>query len=178
MRVVGVDPGNKGAFALFDSETNSMSVIDVPIFRYETTKARTKIDAYGVTSILRHYSPDHVYIEEVFSSPQMGVTSAFNFGNGKGMLEGVCAALDLPLTMVKPTQWKREMRIPADKKAAVMRASQLMPKLAHHFRGPRGAAMDGRAEAGLLAIYGAMDVGCPPSAAVIEVEYDDVASLK
>lgn len=159
MIITGIDPGNAGAFAFIDVENNTIEIIDMPVFEFYTTKKRVQIDPYTISNILRERNIEHVYMEEVFSSPQMGVTSAFSFGNGKGMIEGVTAALQLPMTQVKPAAWKKAMKVPADKRAAVKRASQLLPAASGTFVGPRGGIIDGRAEAALLALYGAFELG-------------------
>ncbi len=162
----GVDPGLSGAIAVLDPDSARMCIIDMPIFEFETNKTRKRVDPYGIIEFLRTRPLANIYIEEVNSSPQQGVVSAFSFGMGRGLLLGLMAGLGIPLTEVKPTQWKKDLRVPADKKAAVLRASQLLPAMAPQFRGPRGGTLDGRAEAALLALYGAMDLGRAPSTPV------------
>lgn len=164
--ILGIDPGNNGALAFLDVTDAKVRLVDMPTFEFETTKKRVKIDPYSIVEEIRRQDVTHIYLEEVFSSPQMGVTSSFNFGEGKGMIEGIAAMGDIPLTQVKPTRWKKDMRVPADKRAACQRASQLIPGAAPHFKGPRGGILDGRAEAALLALYGALELGCAPTAPV------------
>ena len=136
----------------------------MPVNEFATkTKNKSEVDPFGIVYELGQQDVEHVYLEEVFSSPQMGVTSSFNFGEGKGMIRGVLAALQLPLTQVKPQKWKKDMRVLADKKAAVMRASQLIPGAAPVFKGPRGGTYDGRAEAAIIALYGALELGRHPT---------------
>lgn len=161
--IVGIDPGNSGAFAFLDVDACTIRLVDMPTFEFETNKKRVSIDAYGIVAEMQRQPIHHIYLEEVFASPQMGVVSAFNFGEGKGKIEGIAAALAIPLTQVKPTRWKKDMRVPADKRAACQRASQLIPNAAPFFKGPRGGILDGRAEAALLALYGALELGCSPS---------------
>jgi len=161
--VVGIDPGNSGALAFLSYENAAIRILDMPTFEFMTTKNRTEIDPYAIAEALKAHDVEHVYMEEVFSSPQMGVTSAFNFGQGKGMIRGVVAALGAPITQIKPSKWKKDMHVPADKKAACARASQLIPGAATAFKGPRGGTLDGRAEAALLALYGALELGRVPS---------------
>ena len=168
--IVGCDPGLNGAFAFLDCQENTIRLVDMPVFEFETTKTRKVIDAYSIVQEMNKETISHMYLEEVFSSSQMGVVSAFSFGRGKGVLEGICAALEVPLTQVKPTRWKKEMRVPADKRAACERASQLIPGAASYFKGPRGGILDGRAEAALLALYGALELGCAPTAPVTVLE--------
>lgn len=169
--IVGIDPGNSGALAFLDTDAATVRIVDMPTFEFETTKKRVSIDPYSIVAEMQQYDDiAHVYIEEVFSSPQMGVVSAFNFGEGKGILKGIVAAMNVPFTQVKPARWKKDMKVPADKRASVQRASQLFPGAAPAFKGPRGGIFDGRAEAALLALYGALELGCAPTAPVTLVE--------
>ena len=160
--ICGCDPGNSGAFAFLNTDACTVSLFDMPVLEYETTKKRITINEHSIAALMQQFEIHHVYMEEVFSSPQMGVTSAFNFGEGKGKIEGVLAALGIPMTPIKPVRWKKDMRVPADKRASVMRASQLIPGAALYFTGPRGGILDGRAEAAMLALYGALELGCAP----------------
>lgn len=160
--ILGIDPGNKGALAFLHPEEGFLRIEDMPTFEFFTNKNRVKTDAVSIVDLISDMDVGHVYIEDVASSPQMGVTSAFSFGEGKGIIIGICAGLGKPITMVKPTQWKKAMRVPADKAATTHRASQLFPLVAHRFRGPRGAALDGRAEAALIALYAAMELSMTP----------------
>lgn len=176
--IVGIDPGNKGALAFLDPENARMRVFDMPTFVYETTKTRTAIDPYSLVVELGAQPVSSIYLEEVFASSQMGTVSAFNFGQGKGMLLGIAAALQIPVTQVKPAMWKKAMRVPADKRAAVQRACQLFPAFTTTFKGPRGGVMDGRAEAALVALYGAMELGRAPTAPVSIWEPSDEQESK
>ena len=159
--LVGIDPGNEGALAFLDPEAGTIRFVDMPIFEWETTRKRKKIDGYTIVHELEKQPVEHIYLEEVWSSPQMGVVSAFSFGNGRGIIEGIAAGLKIPMTQVKPAKWKKDLKVPADKKAAVQRATQLLPAAGPSFRGPRGGVIDGRAEAALLAFYGCLDMNFP-----------------
>lgn len=171
--IVGIDPGNHGALAFLDIDNNRMRIVDMPTFVYETTKKRVKTDPYTIVRELLTQPIANLYLEEVHASTQMGTVSAFSFGEGKGILLGAAAALGIPTTMVKPTQWKKQMRVPADKRAAVQRASQLFPAVSPLFKGPRGGVFDGRAEAALIALFGAMELGRSPTAPITLWEIDN-----
>lgn len=164
--VLGVDPGLQGALAFFDPENARMRIIDMPTFEFETTRKRVKVDPYTIVREMQAQPISNFYLEEVAASPQMGTVSAFSFGEGKGILLGAAAAQGVPITQVKPAQWKKLMRVPADKRAAVQRASQLFPAVSSLFKGPRGGVFDGRAEAALIALFGAMELGRSPTAPV------------
>lgn len=163
MKACGIDPGNEGAIAFLDTEACTLDVYDMPLFEWETTRRRKKVDQYALAEMFATHDPIHAYVEEVWSSPQQGVVSAFSFGLGRGIIEGVLAAQGIAMTQPKPAKWKKEMRAPADKKASVQRASQLLPGASGAFRGPRGGTLDGRAEAALLALYGALELGHTPT---------------
>jgi len=169
--LVGIDPGLNGAIAFLDPDACEIRILDMPVNEFVAGKKnKSEIDPYGIAGAFRDQGIAHVYIEEVFSSPQMGVVSAFNFGEGKGMVRGVIAALGIPMTQVKPQKWKKDLRVPADKKGAVKRAVELIPDAAPKFKGPRGGLYDGRAEAAMIALYGAFDLGRTPTRPVEIVE--------
>ena len=154
MKVLGCDPGAQGAFALIDTEACTIALIDMP--KEAGTKNREATSAAGVAAILRAAQPDAVFIEEVHSSPQMGVASAFSFGKALGIVHGAAYGRDVMLTPVRPQEWKAKTLTPKDKKQATTRATQLFPSARAAFYGPRGGAYDGRAEAAILAFYGCL----------------------
>lgn len=178
--ILGIDPGLSGALAFLDPERAMMRIVDMPTFEFETTRRRVKVDPYSVAREMLSQPIANMYMEDVAASPQMGTVSAFSFGEGKGILLGVAAATGVPMTQIKPAQWKKLMRVPADKRATVQRASQLFPAVSPLFRGPRGGTYDGRAEAALIALFGAMELGRTPTAPVTiwEQHLEDPVSTK
>jgi crossover junction endodeoxyribonuclease RuvC len=62
------------------------------------------------------------------------------------------AALGVPVTLVTPNEWKRSFRLGPDKNEARLIAARLVPLSAARFS---RVADDGRAEAALLALFGA-----------------------
>jgi len=73
----------------------------------------------------------HAYIEQVSSSPQMGVVSAFTFGNGFGHLEMALTAAGIPFTRVRPQVWQKELGCltKGDKNITKRKAQELFPSL-------------------------------------------------
>jgi hypothetical protein len=69
-----------------------------------------------------------------------------------GVTLGILAALHLPYTIVAAAQWKKFLRVSANKEAARARATELLPGAAHQWRRKRDY---NRAEAALVALYGA-----------------------
>lgn len=71
------------------------------------------------------------YLEEVSSSPQMGVVSAFTFGRGYGKLEMALLAAEIPTDKVRPAVWQKALRClsKGDKNVTKARAQELFPSL-------------------------------------------------
>lgn len=151
MKICGIDPGVGGAFALIENE-QVLAIEDMPTFMAGGKKStRKSVNADGVSTILREWQPDHVFIELVGSRPGEGHVGAFSFGDSAGVLRGAAAALLLPVTRVPPAQWKQALKVPAAKDGARARATQLLPRAAVHWKRKMD---DGRAEAALIALWG------------------------
>lgn len=168
-RVLGIDPGIKGALALIDCDLWTFSILDMPL--EAGVKGKDKVSAMGLINAIRDADADHAYLEEVTASPQQGVTSAFSFGDGYGCARTACLAGGCSTWLVRPQVWKTAMRAPKDKKQATTRAAQLVPAAHALIYGPRGGALDGRAEALLLAFYGVLNLKFQPARALRLVEY-------
>jgi len=71
------------------------------------------------------------YLEQVHSSPQMGVKSAFTFGNGFGHLEMALTAAGIPFERVRPQVWQKAMgcMTKGDKSVSKRRAQELFPSI-------------------------------------------------
>ena len=149
--IIGCDPGAKGAIA-FLADGKIEAVFDMPADEVKVGgKLRSRVSAARLAALLLFPRADHVYIENVNARPMEGAAGAFAFGKACGVLEGVCAALGLPCTLITPAEWKRAIRCPADKGAARKRACELFPASAAMFARVRD---DGRAESAMLALYG------------------------
>lgn len=168
-----VDPGFSGAIAIL-ADGKFEAVIDMP------TMARAskgnEIDGAALAAIFRKYrafhpgSEDMVVIEQVNAMPpgkdkktgverKMGSSSAFNFGEGFGVIKGVVQTLALPMTFVYPQRWKSSFGlIGRDKDVARTLAIQRIPAAADLLKRKKDI---GRADALLIAMhaYGVMMVG-------------------
>lgn len=165
MFVLGIDPGLEGALSYIDGERAKLVSIQMPYFEKTGSNKKTKkfIDSSKIVDILNaNPTPAYAFMEQVASSPQMGVVSAFSFGEGYGKIQGILAALGIPLTLVPPQTWKKSLNAPKDKKEAIARANQLFP----------GASFrkDGLAEASLITLYGYMSLGQPLKERIERVE--------
>ncbi|HYH38275.1 MAG TPA: hypothetical protein VD860_08645 [Azospirillum sp.] len=148
--LLGVDQGKHGALAFFEPETGALDVHDMPLAK--DGRGRQVIDRVALALLLDRQDITHAWVEQVGVMPGEGAVGAFSFGLGCGLLLGILAANFTPTTTVTPQVWKRALRVPADKSAARLRASELLPRHAAHWPLVKH---DGRAEAALLALYGA-----------------------
>jgi crossover junction endodeoxyribonuclease RuvC len=137
--IVGIDPGLSGALFFLDSGCPSTGeAVDLPVH------------------VLTRGGKKKRELEQVGAMPGQGVSSTFALGKGFGVLIGVIASRSIPLTLVPPVRWKRALGVPKAKDGARARASQLLPEAAHQWRLKKH---DGRAEAALIALYGARQLG-------------------
>lgn len=149
MRVLGLDPGINGAYALWDGF--DLIVMDVPACK--SSGRGREVDWIELTDTfdVLFAEVDHAYIEKVGAGPKDGRTSAFNFGYTAGAQRMVVTVRKFPVTEVTPTVWKTSMGLSSDKKKSLALAKQMFPRHAHLFGRSKD---DGRAEAALLAYYG------------------------
>ncbi|WP_312084048.1 hypothetical protein [Brevundimonas sp.] len=157
-RIIGVDPGKTGALALIDTQAWTIAITDMP--QEPGRGSKVAVSPAGVARAFDAARPDHAFIEDVWSSPQQGVASAFNFGRSLGILEGACASRAI-LTKVRPQEWKTLTKTPKDKNEARRRAMQVFPCAYDLFARARD---DGRAEAALIALFAVLQVtrAAPP----------------
>jgi len=87
---VGIDPGNNGCGCLL-YEDNSLRII-----------------GHGAISqeVLYHGQIDRIVVEKVASSPQMGVSSAFKFGQSYGYILGQLESTPNHYELVTPQVWQ------------------------------------------------------------------------
>lgn len=123
--VIGIDVGKNGAIAW--SSLGKVCVEKMP----DTVKDLWDLvesisnDAHGNLDTV------HCYLEQVSSSPQMGVVSAFSFGNGFGHLEMALTAASIPFTRVRPQVWMKYLgcMTKGDKNVTKRMAQQLFPDI-------------------------------------------------
>lgn len=143
----GIDPGVNGALALFDPIKGTLHVEDI-----KTVKINNRKDI--VPSLLcdqlkQQHCP--IYIEHVGSMPGNSGRSMFTFGKTYGVILGVAAGLQMPVTTVTPQVWMRKVGKKKGKEGSRQRAFQLFPAYASSFARVKD---HDRADAALIAYYG------------------------
>ena len=141
---IGVDPGANGGIAWIDYNGKAC-VEKMPDSLQDLWELICDITSYPKSSIDgRSYK---AYIEQVSSSPQMGVVSAFSFGRGYGNLEMALTAAGIPFERVRPQVWQKALgcMTKGDKNVSKRKAQELFPdrKVTH-----------ATADALLIAYYG------------------------
>jgi len=129
--IIGVDPGANGGIAwITDGKACVEKMPDTlqdlwELIRDITNHPRSSLDG-------RKYK---AYIEQVSSSPQMGVVSAFSFGRGYGNLEMALTAAGIPFERVRPQVWQKALgcMTKGDKNVSKRKAQELFPdrKITH-----------------------------------------------
>lgn len=155
--IAGVDPGLSGAIALYTSlpEHDPFIIFDMPTLEITVNrKKRKRIDLYSLARTLDLYAKDIglVVIEAVGPSPRDSKAGAFTFGKTAGIVEMAFAANFIPVHMAQPNVWKKALGLTGDKDMSRALASRMFPAASHLWARKRD---DGRAEAALLAWYGA-----------------------
>lgn len=163
--IIGIDPGFSGALAFYDNrgrEGRLFAVMPMPIkrgkmgavFNDEGRAERSEVDGRLVALAISPYleTLDGIVIEKVAASPNMGVTSAFRFGEGFGVLLGVMAAFGVTPRLAMPSVWKSSLGLSSVKAESLSLAIKLFPEWYYTLKADRGSA--DLAEAALLAYYG------------------------
>lgn len=154
--VIACDPGKDGAFAVTVGGA-LVDVDDMPTLTLTIAgKQRRRVDGFTVHTLLRSYLASHFgypggvlfVLEEVGAMPKEGPQGAFTFGESYGVVKGVAIGLGVPIELVRPAQWKRDLKLRKGKDAARLRAMELFPQFRADFKRVKD---DGRAEAALIA---------------------------
>lgn len=151
--ILGVDPGLNGALAFFDLVAGTLTITDMPTIEAGVRSKRVVDEAALARMETQFRDCRHAFVEKVGAMPGNGAVSMFGFGVSYGLVRGVIAANFVPVTLVPPQTWKSRLGVPASKEGARARASQLLPAFSHLWPLVKH---DGRAEAALIAYYGAV----------------------
>jgi|SRR5579864_4047976 len=158
MRVIGIDPGSTGALAFLTISGGlpvDLETLDMPVGKIGK---RSHLDDYALAREIdaRLKLGDEPFaaamIEQGGVRPQNGRVGAATFWLGLGIVRGVLAAHFIPIEIVSASTWKRSLRVTGDKDASRLRASTIFPRWAGQWS---LAKHHGRAEASLIALYGA-----------------------
>jgi hypothetical protein len=155
VRIVGVDPGLKGAIALLDSSNGETEVLVMPVIEGK----RPEYDLPSIKCLL-NYPHTHVVVERPQPLPSSiaGTIANFHRGRSLGLWEALCCGMSIPVSFVSPRKWQQEMLdgIPGEdtKQRSLVAARRLFPTVDLK-RTPRCTKLDdGFSDALLIAEYG------------------------
>lgn len=166
--IVGVDPGASGAIAFLDADTEDLiAVEDMPVDRVQVGRhVRSRVARSALLALLKRAAGSPAFTERPEGRPlrstsrktgqtetrQPGAAGMLSLGENYGCVVMGCTATGMRLTEVRPGVWKSALGVKAAKDDSRRRSSELWPAMAHLFERVRD---DGRAEAALIALYGA-----------------------
>lgn len=179
MLILGIDPGINGCLALYkpgsrDTGQRDLDILDMPTMTLpgsdleivDALRARDWIDDIRQTRVI-----DHAFLELVNAMPAtipnkggfgqkrvgMGAASAFKFGDRVATIRTVVMMMGIPLTRVVPRVWQKAFGL-TGKDDPCPEIIARLPEFSHLFQRKKD---DGRADAVLIAIYGALKIGVP-----------------
>ena len=148
MRVCGIDPGNKGAMCVLDS--------DDPV--YLALLDLDKATIYEATKWLHLQQVDQVFLENVHSLYGMSAKSNFNFGKNLGIVRTIAEVVTKgkePI-LVTPKVWQKYIGVTTKGKEIKKQVAQISKQLYPHANlyGPQGGLKDGRSDSLMVSYYG------------------------
>jgi len=139
-RIIGIDPGKSGAFAVLDCDEMQVTTHDMP---GTLDEKRALISDIG--------SVKCAWLERPFFPRMIGIKNAVTIAQAYGELKACLFFAGVPVFEIDPSAWKKTMRLSTDKNASRALASQYFPDASDQWA---RAKDDGRAEATLIALYG------------------------
>ena len=132
MRIIGIDPGLSGGIAILD-DNKVIELFDMPVMPDGKKNKRQLNSALLVKLIkdnIKNLEDTVMVVEQVNAMPGQGVTSMFNFGQTFGAIKGICAALGLPIFLVRPAKWKKHFElINSSKDSSRTKAIEMYPSI-------------------------------------------------
>ena len=121
---IGVDPGKTGAIAFIPSVGEPWTV------RFDKVTPHELVQSVE-DALSEDYDEVFAILEHVHSTPQMGVKSAFSFGQSYGSLEMLLTAHRIPFERVRPQKWQKLMGCltKGNKNVSKRRAQELFPNI-------------------------------------------------
>lgn len=103
MIAIGIDPGKTGGMSVITKDSVSANSFA------QLTEADISEHFMLIGAMVKLGMPAFAMLERVHSSPQMGVASAFTFGDGFGFLRGCLNSHKIPYELVQPQKWQKSM---------------------------------------------------------------------
>ena len=161
MIACGIDPGLDGGIAIL-VEDGMIVVRPLPVLK-AAKGGKRHFDLHGIRDILWTFRNElHlVVVEQVSSRSGEGVTSAFRFGEGYGMLQGMLTGMGMSYQMATPQAWKKAVLAGTqkDKQAAIGFIQRRFPRVDLKATPRSRVPHDGMADVLCLALYARILMG-------------------
>ncbi len=149
---LGIDPGSKGAIAIFSEAGALVAIHDMPVIKMKVGKTmRERVSPHGIFDLLWPMDIQTATVEKVGGMTGQSASAAYTFGYSCGVIEGVLIGLRVATTFVTPQSWKKSFGLAADKGNARQCAMRLWPEKSALFARVKD---DGRAESALIGRFG------------------------
>ena len=144
--ILAIDPGITGALAFYYADNNRVALHDMPIVDGD-------VNPHELWRCIKMYDPDFTVLEQVSPMPKEGVSSVWRFAAAYTTARIVVTLLKIPMTLVRPSTWKKQMNLAGGKEGKEQCRSlaiRTFPEQAHEFARKKD---HGRSDAAMLAVY-------------------------
>jgi hypothetical protein len=168
--VLGIDPGNKGAFVWVDKKGNIIKKVVMPLLKDKkkttrkgkvntTTKISLDIRTIYALLVENKDKTKSCFIEKAQVFPGQGGVSNFNYGYGNGVLVALLTVSGYDFTLVPPKTWTSVLHAPVAfikdaKQKSKMIALKLKPESTYIYGTRSKIPHEGIIDAFLIAEYG------------------------
>lgn len=156
MIITGIDPGKSGGLWRWDSETNEVSILNMP------TDPVYEVDGFAIACFV--HGADHVFLEWATGRTGQHAGPSVAMGKNMGVVKGAVDAMQVPIKLLSPKTWTHAMGVIDKKMDPKLKLrheifKQLWPNHHHLVIGKCGGIGDGLMDAGLICYYGRMVLG-------------------
>ena len=113
--------GDAAAIAVLTSDGGLLAIHDMPML-WDAPVGRRGVNAPLLSKIVAEAHAKKAYVGRVSTWPGERPFSAFVFGRRRGVIEGVCGALGIPITFVAPPVWRTDSTSPRGQTGGTPRA--------------------------------------------------------
>jgi crossover junction endodeoxyribonuclease RuvC len=109
MIILGIDPGLSGGVAVLNDHAQLIEAIPMPVRAKTDTKM--EMDGAALTKFIERHGTVIFMLVLERQRPMLAfrqsAQTGFSLGRSQGLVEGIVAALRIPLTLAEPQVWKK-----------------------------------------------------------------------
>jgi crossover junction endodeoxyribonuclease RuvC len=156
---IGIDPGKSGAIAsIFRDRVTNTFVMPISGKTIDIDAIAAHLYKLIHMKSVATYNGAIVCVEKVHAMPGQGTASMFSFGYSVGVIHGIVTTLEIPMYLVAPQTWKKEILSDTkkDKDAAIAFCRRVYPDVSLLATERSKKSHSGIADAICLARYGSI----------------------